>query len=185
MGGLIGFFTYKTGTEIIVPPKRDFFSLSAVDLHGNTIDFARYKGVVKGFLIINIACNCGYSSGQHDEMVKLYNKYKDRGFIILSFHCNQFNLKDPTDSKVILEIVGKKHGVTFPMFATVNVNLPNVHPVYRFLRINSELAKDGITKVIPWNFTKFLVNRDGKVVGFYPPSVYPFELEGEIIKLIS
>ena len=176
---------FKAGQEKLAPASGDFFALSALDINGKTVNFSSFKGKEKAFMLVNVACNCGLTGNHYDEMVQLYSKYKDQGFTILGFPCNQFRAQEAGDNKEILDIVTNKYGVTFPMFSKINVNGPDTHPVYKFLRMNSELANSDEAKVIPWNFAKFLVDRNGRVVGYYPPTVKPFELEDKIKQLIQ
>jgi glutathione peroxidase len=113
----------------------------------------------------------------------LYRKYRDRGFEILAFPCNQFGLQEPGNAEEIARFCSLTYDVTFPVFAKIDVNGPNADPLYDYIKG----IKPGVlgTKGIKWNFTKFLVNREGAVVGRYAPTVKPEELEGEIEKLLG
>ena len=108
-------------------------------------------------------------------------KHKDEGLVVLGFPCNQFGKQEPHDEKTIKEFVASKYGVTFPMFSKVEVNGPNAHPVWKFLK-SSETAG---TEDIGWNFFKFLVDKDGHVVKGYGEETKPFAIEQDIESLLS
>ena len=150
---------------------------SATRLSGKVEDLSAYKG--KTLLIVNVASKCGFTP-QYEGLQKLYDANKDKGFEVLGFPCNQFGAQEPGDEKEIASFCAVNYGVTFPMFAKVDVNGANAHPLYQFLK----KEKKGLagTEAIKWNFTKFLVDKDGKVVKRYAPNVKPEDLEKDIEK---
>ncbi|MEA3117613.1 MAG: glutathione peroxidase, partial [Paraburkholderia sp.] len=124
----------------------------------------------KVLLIVNTASECGFTP-QYEGLQKLYERFSARGFEVLGFPCNQFGKQEPGDAAQIGSFCEKNYGVTFPLFDKIEVNGPNAHPLYRYLA--SEARGVLGTKSIKWNFTKFLVERDGKVAKRYAPSVKP------------
>jgi glutathione peroxidase len=144
---------------------------------------ADYRGKV--LLIVNTASQCGFTP-QYAGLEKLYGSYKDRGLLVLGFPCNQFGAQEPGSAGEIGAFCEKNYGVSFPMFAKIDVNGPNAHPLYRYLK----KAKPGLLGPIgggsiKWNFTKFLVDRNGHVVSRYAPSTKPESLAGDIDKLLN
>lgn len=138
---------------------------------------SQYKGKV--LLIVNVASKCGFTP-QYTELEELQEKYGPKGFTVLGFPCNQFGHQEPGDSCAIRSFA-KKKGATFPVFAKIDVNGKNADPVYVWLKSQ----KGGwFTNGIKWNFTKFLVDRDGKVVERYSPVTTPSKISGEIEKLL-
>ncbi len=138
-----------------------------------------FRGQV--LLVVNTASQCGYTP-QYQGLQALYEKFHPQGLSILGFPCNQFGAQEPGDEAAIGAFCEKNFGVNFPMFAKIDVNGPNAHPLYDFLK----REKPGLflTEAIKWNFTKFLVDRDGQVVGRYAPGVKPEDLEKPITKLL-
>ena len=135
---------------------------------GKTVDLEQYKGKV--CLIVNVASRCGYTS-QYEGLQKVFEKYQDKGFVVLGVPCNQFGRQEPGSSKEIAEFCSSKFSVKFPMFEKVDVNGDEACDLYKFLTsVKSEAAEPGKIK---WNFEKFLVGRDGKVVGRYRSGVKP------------
>ena len=153
------------------------FSARAVD--GHEVPLAQYRGKV--LAIVNTASKCGFTP-QYAGLEELYRQYKDRGVVVLGFPCNQFGGQEPGTEVQISQFCEVNYGVTFPIFAKVDVNGADAHPLYKFLK--SE--KSGIfgTEGIKWNFTKFIVNREGNVVGRYAPATTPAELAPAIEKLL-
>ena len=135
----------------------------------------------KVLLIVNVASKCGFTP-QYAGLEALYRKFRDRGFEVLAFPCNQFGQQEPGDAEEIARFCSLTYDVTFPVFAKIDVNGPNADPLYDYIK----RIKPGVlgTKGIKWNFTKFLVNREGAVVGRFAPTVKPEELESVIEKLL-
>jgi glutathione peroxidase len=148
-----------------------FYQFTAKSLQGKEIAMETYKG--KTVLIVNTASNCGFTP-QFEGLEKLYQKYKDKGFVILGFPCNQFANQEPGDEKSISEGCLLNYGVTFPMFSKIEVNGENAHPVYKYLK--KELNGVFGSK-IKWNFTKFLIDADGKPVKRFSPSTTPEKID--------
>lgn len=145
---------------------------------GEKVSMADYKGKV--LLIVNTATGCGFTP-QYEGLQKLYDKYKDKGLEILDFPCNQFGHQAPGTEEEIQEFCTLKYKTTFPLFAKVEVNGKNEEPLFRYLK-----SQEGgfLGDDIKWNFTKFLVTRDGRVVGRYAPITKPESIEGDILKLL-
>ena len=145
---------------------------------GETVNLADYKGKV--LLIVNTATKCGFTP-QYDELEELYKKYKDKGFEILDFPCNQFFKQAPGTSEEIHTACVLRFMIQFPQFEKIDVNGKNEHPLYRYLKDNCPV-KTG--KNIKWNFTKFLVDREGNIVNRFEPTKKPSSFESDIQKLL-
>jgi glutathione peroxidase len=164
---------------------------------GSEISLKEYKGKV--LLIVNTATGCGYTT-QYEGLEKLYEKYRDEGFEILDFPCNQFLNQAPGTNEEIANFCRVKFATDFETFAKIEVNGENAHPLYKYLKkeapeeIDNGLMKElyeklkGIYTVIEdeihWNFTKFLIDREGNIVVRFAPSVTPEEVEPHIKKLL-
>lgn len=144
------------------------YTFSARTLGGETIGLERYRGKV--LLIVNTASECGFTP-QYAGLQQLYEKYAARGLEVLGFPCNQFGKQEPGDAAQIASFCEKNFGVTFPLFDKVDVKGANAHPLYRYL--TKEARGLFWTKAINWNFTKFLVDRNGNVVRRYGPKAKP------------
>jgi glutathione peroxidase len=155
------------------------FDYSAKTLDGQDVPLAEYRGQV--LLIVNTASKCGFTP-QYAGLETLYEKLHPRGLTVLGFPCNQFGKQEPGSESEIGAFCMKNYGVSFPMFAKIDVNGDTAHPLWRFLKA----AKRGIlgTPAIKWNFTKFLVDRKGDVVARYAPLTKPETLEASIAKLL-
>jgi glutathione peroxidase len=151
------------------------YDFHAVTLAGEDISLGGFAGHV--LLVVNTASKCGFTQ-QYDGLESLYRTYRDRGFKVLGFPCNQFGGQEPGSAEEIGAFCETSFGVTFPLFQRVDVNGPGAHPLYRFLA----QEKRGLlgTKSIKWNFTKFLIDRTGRVVARYSPRVKPAAIEGAI-----
>jgi glutathione peroxidase len=155
------------------------YDFSAKPLSGEEIPLSNFRGKV--LLIVNTASNCGFTP-QYAGLEKLYRKYKDRGFEVLAFPCNQFGVQEPGDAEEIKNFCSLTYGVTFPVFAKVNVNGESAHPLFKFMKH----AKRGFlaTESIKWNFTKFLADRNGKVIKRFSPVTAPETLASDIEALL-
>lgn len=155
-----------------------FYSLKAAQPTG-VFDFSQLKGKV--VLIVNTASKCGFTP-QFDGLEQLYNKYKERGFTILGFPSNQFAQQDPGSDESISEFCKKNYGVSFPIMSKSDVNGANANDVFKFLKHE----RPGLfgTEGIKWNFTKFLVNRDGEVVERFSPTTTPDAIAPHIERLL-
>ena len=149
----------------------------ARSLSGEEIDLSRYKGKV--LVIVNTASKCGFTN-QYAGLEELYEKYKDKGLEILGFPCNQFGGQEPGSEEEIANFCQKNYGVDFQMFEKVDVNGSDAHPLYKFLTHEAPGALK--TEAIKWNFTKFLVDKNGKVLKRFAPNVAPKDLESDIEK---
>ncbi len=164
-----------------IPPAVElaFYDFSALAVDGHEVPMAQYRGKVA--LVVNTASRCGYTP-QYAGLESIYEQFKDRGLVILGFPCNQFGGQEPGSEAEIAQFCQLNYGVTFPIFAKINVNGPDAHPLFKFLKS----GKSGIfgTEAIKWNFTKFLVDRSGKVVGRFAPATTPADLGPAIEKLL-
>ena len=156
------------------------YDFSANSLSGKPADLAACRGKV--LLIVNTASQCGFTP-QYKGLEELYDQFHDRGFEVLGFPCNQFGGQEPGESEAIAQFCERNYGVTFPMFEKVDVNGGGTHPLFTWLK-NEATGILG-TKDIKWNFTKFLVDRNGKVVGRYAPTTRPDAISGDIEKLLA
>jgi glutathione peroxidase len=149
------------------------------DIQGQPVNLDRYKGKV--LLVVNTASQCGFTP-QYTGLEALYRKYRDRGLEVLGFPCNQFGAQEPGSEQEIATFCSTNYDVTFPMFAKVDVNGDKAAPLYRHLK----QAKPGLlgTQAIKWNFTKFLVDRDGKVVARYAPIDTPESFDADVAKAL-
>ncbi|USK62938.1 glutathione peroxidase [Peribacillus frigoritolerans] len=148
-------------------------------INGETISLEEYKGKV--MIIVNTASKCGFSP-QYDDLQSLYVQYKEDGVVVLGFPCNQFLNQEPGDDLEIDSYCKLNHGVTFPMFAKVNVKGKEAHPLFSYLAENAPGVMG--SKSIKWNFTKFLIDRNGNIVSRFAPKTKPLEKEEDIKKLI-
>ena len=168
------------------------------DVNGSEVSLKDYEGKV--LLVVNTATGCGFTP-QYEGLQKLYDKFKDRGFEILDFPSNQFFEQAPGTNEEIVSFCQLTYGTTFKTFAKIDVNGENAHPLYKYLKSQAPMAKedeaskglyDKLSSMgfetqgddIKWNFTKFLVDREGKVVGRYAPTFEPEKLEEIIEKLL-
>lgn len=149
-------------------------------LQGETVKLDSYRGKV--LLIVNTASECGYTP-QYEGLEKIYGKYKDRGLVVVGFPSNDFGGQEPGSAEEIATFCKKNYGVTFPMMAKVHAKGSEIAPIYKTL---TQDTGDGIKGEVKWNFTKFLVDKDGKVVARFEPNVKPesAELTGAIEKLL-
>ncbi|HRD89391.1 MAG: glutathione peroxidase [Candidatus Accumulibacter sp.] len=152
---------------------------SAELLGGGMQSLADYAGKV--LLIVNTASHCGFTP-QYAGLEALYERYRERGLVVLGFPCNQFGAQEPGDSGEIASFCQKNYGVSFPMFARIEVNGDHAHPLYQYLK----QAAPGLlgSEAIKWNFTKFLVDRAGEVVQRYAPATAPDSLARDIEELL-
>ena len=155
------------------------YDITVDDIHGKPVKLSKYKGKV--LLIVNTASECGFTP-QYKGLEALYEKFHGKGLEVLGFPCNQFGAQEPGDEKAIEQFCEINYGVTFPMFAKVDVNGDDASPLFKHLKS----AKKGLlgSEAIKWNFTKFLVDRDGTVVERYAPKTEPKELENDVRTLL-
>lgn len=159
--------------------KSNFHQLEAKNLHGKIVSMEDYNG--KTVLVVNTASKCGLTP-QFEGLENLYEKYKDDGFVILGFPCNQFGNQEPGDEKSISEGCLINYGVTFPMFSKINVNGDNAHPIYKYLK--NEL-KGIFGSKIKWNFAKFLIDENGNPIKRFTPITKPTTIEKYIKEVLK
>ena len=177
------------------------YQFSAESNSGDQVNFADYKGKV--LLIVNTASKCGFTP-QYDGLEALYQKYKDQGLVVIGFPCDQFGHQEPGSNEEIEEFCRLNHGVTFPLMAKSDVNGENANEVFKWLYAEKPFAGWGESETgkfmdgmlsrndpdyasnpdIKWNFTKFLIDRNGKVVARFEPVVTPEELDGQIAAIL-
>ncbi len=154
------------------------YDYSAKSLQGDIVPLSNYRGQV--LLIVNTASECGFTP-QYAGLETLEKKFGARGFHVLGFPCNQFGSQEPGDEKEIEKFCSRTYGITFPMFAKIDVNGERAHPLFKYLKE----SKGGLlTEAIKWNFTKFLIDREGQVIGRYAPAAKPASLEEAIVGLM-
>ena len=155
------------------------YDFTAKTLQGKDVSLADYRG--RPMLIVNTASKCGFTP-QYEGLERLYKAHQDAGLVVLGFPCNQFGAQEPGSEEEIGAFCQANYGVTFPMFAKIEVNGAGAHPLYDFLK--SEKAGILGTRNIKWNFTKFLIDRAGKVVGRFAPSTKPGDIENAVAKVL-
>jgi glutathione peroxidase len=158
----------------------EIYDLSAQAIDGTAQKLDRYKGKV--MLVVNVASKCGFTP-QYSGLERLYEKYASKGLVVLGFPCDQFGHQEPGDDESIQSFCSASYGVTFPMFAKIEVNGPNTHPIYRLLKREAPGVLG--TTSIKWNFTKFLVDRSGKVVRRYASADKPSKIESDLAELLE
>lgn len=157
----------------------DIYSIGVKKIDGKTINLADYRGKV--LLVVNTASKCGFTP-QFKGLEKLHEDMNPRGLEVLGFPCNQFLNQDPGNEQQISEFCTLNYGVSFPMFAKVEVNGDNTHPLYKLLKSQAKGLMG--TEKVKWNFTKFLVDKNGNVVKRYAPNTEPEKIAGDIEKLL-
>lgn len=174
------------------------YDFEALTIEGEPMSLDAYKGDV--LLLVNTASKCGFTP-QFEDLQKLYSKYKEQGLTILGFPCNQFNAQEPGTNEEAAEFCQMNYGVEFPIFSKIDVNGPKAHPVFQFLKqakpfegfdettMNGKLIKKIVSDKYPewvvgndikWNFTKFLVNREGDIIKRFEPTDEPMDFEQDI-----
>jgi glutathione peroxidase len=160
--------------------KMSIYDFNVKTIDGEEISMSKYKGKV--LLIVNVASKCGFTS-QYEGLENLYEKYKNEDFMVLGFPSNQFANQEPQSNEKIKEFCSLTYEVKFDMFAKIDVNGENEAPIYKFLKSNQK----GIlgTEAIKWNFTKFLVDKDGTIVNRYGSATTPESIETDVKKLLK
>ncbi len=156
-----------------------FYKFKAKSLQGKEVSMEDYIG--KTILLVNTASQCGLTP-QYEGLEKLYQKYKNKGFVVLGFPCNQFGQQEPGDEKSISEGCLVNYGVTFPMFSKVEVNGENAHPIFNYLK--TEL-RGLFGSRIKWNFTKFLVDKEGRPIKRFAPTTKPERIDKYLDKILK
>ena len=177
------------------------FDFKALNNKGAEVDFSQYEGQV--LMIVNTASKCGFTP-QYDGLEALYQKYKDQGLVIIGFPCDQFAHQEPGSDEEIAEFCRLNHGVTFPLMKKIDVNGENAHPIYKYLKSVAPTEEykgikakathtmlKGLSKSakedndILWNFTKFLISRDGATVKRFPPTTEPADFENDVKEMLA
>jgi len=156
---LLSVFLFST----MLSAQEGIYQFRMPDIQGDTHSFSEYRGKV--LLIVNVASKCGYTP-QYEALQALYEKYRDRGLLVLAFPANDFLKQEPGSDAEILEFCRTKYGVSFPVFSKIHVKGKKIHPLYRYLR--EESGRD-----VKWNFQKYLIDRNGKIVKVFAPKVTP------------
>ncbi len=157
----------------------DIYDIQVKDSLKKDIYLSEYSG--KTLLVVNVASKCGLTP-QYEGLQELYDRYKDRNFVVLGFPCNQFGGQEPGTDAEINDFCDINYSVTFPIFSKIEVNGPNAHPLFKLLKRD----KPGIfrTQSIKWNFTKFLINSNGKIVERFSPRVEPKYIKEQIERIL-
>jgi glutathione peroxidase len=161
------------------PSARTLADFHATTLDGKDQELGSYLGDV--VLVVNVASQCGFTP-QYEGLQRLYDTYGDRGFVVLGFPCDQFGHQEPGTEAEIAGFCQKNYGVTFPMFAKIDVNGDDAHPLYAWLKEEKRGLLGGAVK---WNFTKFLIGRDGTVLARFAPQKEPADLAEDIEKALA
>jgi glutathione peroxidase len=156
----------------------NIYDFTVLDTKKNEVKLDEYKGKV--LLVVNTATGCGFTP-QYEALENLYKKYQDQGLVIVGFPCDQFAHQEPGSDEEIAEFCRINHGVTFPLMSKIEVNGDGAHPIYQYLK---SAAKGTFGNAIKWNFTKFLISRDGKTVKRYAPTVTPEKMEKDIQEML-
>jgi glutathione peroxidase len=157
----------------------NFYELEAKKINGETVSMSDFEG--KPVVVVNTASKCGLTP-QYEGLEELYQKYRDEGLVILGFPCNQFANQEPGSSEDIEEFCQVNYGVSFTMFEKVDVNGKNAHPIFKFLK--SKLSGGLLGSRIKWNFTKFVIDKNGKPVKRFAPTTAPQKMEQAIKKVL-
>jgi len=158
--------------------KTSFYDFKAKTIGGKEISMEEYRG--KTVLVVNTASKCGLTP-QFKGLEELYEKYNDKGLVILGFPCNQFANQEPGDEKSISEGCVINYGVTFPMFSKIDVNGPDAHPLYKYLK---SALPGFLSNRIKWNFTKFLIDTEGRPVKRFAPSTEPAKIDSYLQNIL-
>lgn len=154
------------------------YDFEVTDIDGKKVSLSKYKNKV--LLVVNLASQCGFTP-QYTELSEVFDKYSSKGFAVLGFPCNQFGKQEPGSNSQIKSFAQKKYGVKFPLFAKVDVNGSGADPLFSYLKsAKGELFGNDIK----WNFSKFLVDKQGKVVARYPSTTSPKQIESDIVKYL-
>jgi glutathione peroxidase len=158
---------------------QSIYDISADDIDGKPRSLAEYKG--KTLLVVNVASKCGFTP-QYKGLEEVYRRHKDKGLVVLGFPCDQFGHQEPGDADEIKSFCALNYDVSFPMFAKVEVNGAGAHPLYQYLKKEAKGLLG--SEAIKWNFTKFLVDKHGKVVARYAPTDTPASIEKDVAPLL-
>ncbi|CAL0313476.1 unnamed protein product [Lupinus luteus] len=160
--------------------EKTIYDFTVKDIDKKDVPLSKFKGKV--LLIVNVASRCGLTSSNYSELAHIYEKYKNQGLEILAFPCNQFGMQEPGSNEEIKQFACTRFKAEFPIFDKVDVNGLFTAPVYKFLKSS---VGGFLGDLIKWNFEKFLVDKNGKVVERYPPTTSPFQIEKDIQRLLT
>lgn len=160
--------------------KPELAALELTTISGSKVTLKDFPA--KAYLIVNVASKCGFTK-QYEGLESLYKEFKDQGLVVLGLPCNQFGAQEPGTEEEIAQFCQMNFGVSFPLFAKVDVNGPNAHPIYQYLK--KEAPGLFGTEGIKWNFTKFLVNHDGEVLKRFAPQDTPEKIRPQIIETLD
>ncbi|MHB8447952.1 MAG: glutathione peroxidase [Rudaea sp.] len=155
------------------------YDFSAKTIDGDEQKLSAYKG--KTLLVVNVASKCGFTP-QYTGLEALYEKFKDKGVVVLGFPCDQFGHQEPGDEAEIRNFCSLTYDVKFPLFAKIEVNGANTHPLYKYLKAQAKGVLG--SESIKWNFTKFLIDADGKVLTRYAPTDTPEKIEKDLTRML-
>jgi glutathione peroxidase len=168
---------------IVTEPASRLYSFSAPLPDGRVVQLEEFRGRV--LLVVNTASECGFTP-QYAGLELLYRRYRERGFSVLAFPCNQFGRQEPGSDSQIAEFCERQFGVSFPVFCKIDVNGPKTHPLYAYLKSKKMGVLGFVSRGrIPWNFTKFVCGRSGEVIGRFAPSTQPERLATTIENLLD
>ena len=156
-----------------------FYDFTATSIDGEEVAMADYRG--QAVVVVNTASRCGFTP-QYDGLEALYRAHRDEGLVVLGFPCNQFKGQEPGSEEEIASFCRLDHGVTFPLFAKVEVNGPGTHPLWAWLKAQ---RPGTLGEAVKWNFTKFLVGRDGQVIARYAPTTTPEKMEADVLAALD
>lgn len=180
-------FDFHRGKDKMADVPASFFDTKVNDIYGKPVNFADFKGVYKVYIVVNVASACGLTDGNYRQLVKFHDQYHEKGLKILGFPCNQFRDQEKKCDEEIAQFVRNKYAVKFDMFGKIEVNGKGTHPLYKFLRTNSKLydPKTEEAKQIEWNFAKFILDAEGKVVAYKIPEDKPESFRFLIEKMLA
>eukprot|EP01029_Cantina_marsupialis_P018907 TRINITY_DN438403_c0_g1_i1.p1 TRINITY_DN438403_c0_g1~~TRINITY_DN438403_c0_g1_i1.p1 ORF type:complete len:196 (+),score=15.78 TRINITY_DN438403_c0_g1_i1:38-589(+) len=173
-------FLFFTSSIFAKESSMSIYDFTVKDIDGKEVSMSKYKDKV--LLIVNVASKCGFT-GQYEGLENLFEKYKNEDFMILGFPSNQFANQEPGTNKEIKEFCSLTYGVNFDMFSKVDVNGDDTIPLYKYLKSNSPGVLG--TEAIKWNFTKFLIDKNGKIIERYGSVTEPKDIEPKIIELLG
>ncbi|MFA5543229.1 MAG: glutathione peroxidase [Bacilli bacterium] len=156
----------------------NFYDFNVLDINNNEVPLSNYKGKI--VLVVNTASKCGLTP-QYEGLEKMYKEFKDKDFVILGFPCNQFMGQEPGTNDDIKEFCSLTYDVTFPLFSKVNVNGKDQHPLFKWLKSHT---KSFLKRNVKWNFTKFLIGRDGEFIERFEPATKPEDFHNKIKDLL-
>ncbi|KAF3436328.1 hypothetical protein FNV43_RR23420 [Rhamnella rubrinervis] len=161
-------------------PEKSIHEFTVKDSRGKDVDLSTYKGKI--LLVVNVASKCGFTDSNYTQLTELYNRYRDKGFEILAFPCNQFLKQEPGTSQEAQEFACTRYKAEYPIFQKIRCNGPDAAPIYKFLKV----SKSGFLGArIKWNFTKFLVDGEGRVIDRYGTTTSPLAIEDDIKKALG